>query len=199
MRVSGAAINLLACHPSIYLFRAVWVHSHQKNMMKGGRWTILQVYNKIGLLGPIIFYTKNKPQCYLVRKGSNWYLHKLCCNHGKLQGEILSPLRPVGNSEEFEGIMISYVVPILRLSALYKARSLVLGCLRLCNFLCLTLPADPYRNNHAIVRVSCVFAAEGCCLLIHWCLWVSTGLEIRQRVCEVSQCRKELIIYMLSQ
>lgn len=67
---------------------------------------LLQGYNEMGLLGPIIFYTENKPQCYLVCKGSNWYLHKMCCSHGKLQGEILSPLRPVGNSEEFEGIMI---------------------------------------------------------------------------------------------
>ena len=88
-------------------------------MMKDGRWTVLQGYKKPGLLGAIIFYTEKKPQCFLVLRGSSWCLHKLCCNHNKLQGEILTSLRPRGNSEEFDGVMTSSVVAILGLSALY--------------------------------------------------------------------------------
>lgn len=123
--VSDAAPSPLTCHASIYLFRAVWVHSHQKNMMKSCRWTVLQGYNKTGLLGALIFYTENKPKCFLVLRGSKWCLCKLCCKHSKLQGEILTSLRPTGNFEELDGVMISCVMVILRLSALYKTRPLV--------------------------------------------------------------------------
>lgn len=73
---------------------------------------VLQGYDTTSLLGATTFYIQKKPQCFLVLRGSNLCLHKLCCNHSKMQGEILTSLRHRGSSKEFDGGTISRVMAL---------------------------------------------------------------------------------------